>query len=906
MNKKGHTLASENYTAGSLLRSRLTPPVVKAEYMRRPRLVAALEQHPDARVLLLAAPTGFGKSSALAAIAAFKQEQGSAIAWFALENEDDDAPTFWQMLIEAVRQTLPDFGHSALPFLDNTISVPIAALVESLILELHQLSTPLLLVVDDLHLLRDKATLEGLARLVQHAPAGFQLAIGSRELPPMPLATWRARHWMIEIGQDDLRLSPLETREYLVRQGGELNDKLLNQLAEKTEGWMVGVHLAGLWLGSEHAKGREITTLPERGRMADYLLASVFEQLPEDLQQAVLALSVATQINGDLANTLTGRSDGQALLEELEAKQLFLVPLDRERQWYRFHHLFADFARKRLLAKDAQFFRQLHFNASLWFTNHHMQNLAIEHACHADDPELLAALVNACGLELINRGQLNLLYRWRLKVPNEIAQNFPILVLADVWDQATNMALPEANRLLDQLLKRWGDGQEQPWSEEFLGVQAVRGVIALQKDDLMATINLARQVAKQMGRSNIFLEAAIVLCGGFAACMLGWIEQGQRLLQLAQQQVPLLKGNFLAMQMGNLHMFLELERGRLAQAQHQAEQLRSQYTPWFGAESKALALSVISQGLVAYEQLQLDGLNNRLCWALSNVDVINPIDLYARGSLCVARMQRLAGKDKDALQTLTQMQSTASRGQAWRFYSLALAEEVALLLNDSSADGVRKAEQRFKASDWQKMAERYKDAPFNPVLWAQGLTQLRIHQARGHFSEALHEITRLRGLLLPGWHGLQRLRLDLLAAVSYEALGYRDRAHNLLVQTLVQSEKEGLRSIFIEEGRAVHSMLKDLESSERQPALQTFIRGLLGFWVDEDEQVSAEDVQEMLTEREREVVVLAAQGMSNEQIGQQLALALGTVKWHLHNIYEKLHVRNRTQAIRRARELSLL
>jgi LuxR family maltose regulon positive regulatory protein len=192
------------------------------------------------------------------------------------------------------------------------------------------------------------------------------------------------------------------------------------------------------------------------------------------------------------------------------------------------------------------------------------------------------------------------------------------------------------------------------------------------------------------------------------------------------------------------------------------------------------------------------------------------------------------------------------------------------------------------------------------VLWAQGLTQLRIHQARGHFSEALHEITRLRGLLLPGWHGLQRLRLDLLAAVSYEALGYRDRAHNLLVQTLVQSEKEGLRSIFIEEGRAVHSMLKDLESSERQPALQTFIRGLLGFWVDEDEQVTAEDVQEMLTEREREVVVLAAQGMSNEQIGQQLALALGTVKWHLHNIYEKLHVRNRTQAIRRARELSLL
>lgn len=899
-------MASADFIAGSLLRSRLTPPLVKADYLSRPRLHEALVHHPDARVVLIAAPAGFGKSSALAALAELKREQGWSVAWLSLEAGEDDPRTFWQMLIESVRQSLPHFGQDASEFLDNTISVPVAALVESLIMDLHHSEQPLLLVVDDLHVITDKATLDGLARLVQFAPAGVQLAFGSRELPPMPLATWRARHWMIELGQDDLRLSQEETRSYLKRHGGELDDKLLGKLTQQTEGWMVGVHLAGLWLGSEQAKGREVKALPEQEGMADYLLASVFEQLPADLQEAVLALSVASQINGDLANTLTGRTDGQALLEDLEAKQLFFVPLDRERHWYRFHHLFADFARKRLQSQNLKRFRQLHFNASLWFTNHHMQNLAIEHACQADDPELLAALVNACGLELINRGQLNLLYRWRLNVPDAIAQQYPILVLADVWTQAASMALPEANRLLDQLLKRWGDGQEQPWSEEFLAVQAVRGVIALQKDDLQTCISLARKVAKQMGRSNSFLEAAIVLCGGFAACVMGWLEQGQQLLQLAQQQVPFLKGNFLAMQMGNLQMFLELERGRLGQARHLASQLREQYTPWFGADSKALILPAISQSLVAYEQLELDGLSNRLCWALANIDVINPIDLYARGTLCMARVQRLAGKDKEALQTLAQMQSSASRAQAWRFFSLALAEELALLLQDGNAETLRKVEQRFKTTEWAKMAERYSAAPYNPVVWSQGLTQVRLHQARSHFSEALHEITRLRGLLLPGWHGLQRLRLDLLAAVSYQALGYRDRAHNLLVQTLVQSEKEGLRSIFIEEGLAVRDLLRELESNERQPALQSFIRGLLSFWATEEDTASAEQVQEMLTEREREVVVLAAQGMSNEQIGQQLDLALGTVKWHLHNIYEKLRVRNRTQAIRRARELSLL
>ena len=216
------------------------------------------------------------------------------------------------------------------------------------------------------------------------------------------------------------------------------------------------------------------------------------------------------------------------------------------------------------------------------------------------------------------------------------------------------------------------------------------------------------------------------------------------------------------------------------------------------------------------------------------------------------------------------------------------------------------AEQRLKAIDWTKLASHYKQMPFNPVLWVQGISRVRLLQARGHFSEALHEITQLRGMLQPGWHGLQRLRLDLLAALSYQRLGYQERSHSLLGQCLVGAEREGVRSIFIEEGEGIRQLLQQLESTERQPALQVFIRGMLTVWPGQEARRSPEVLEEGLTDREREVVCLAAQGLSNEEIGQQLSLALGTVKWHLHNIYEKLKVRNRTQAIRRARELSLL
>ncbi|MBT9531040.1 MAG: helix-turn-helix transcriptional regulator, partial [Pseudomonas sp.] len=296
----------------------------------------------------------------------------------------------------------------------------------------------------------------------------------------------------------------------------------------------------------------------------------------------------------------------------------------------------------------------------------------------------------------------------------------------------------------------------------------------------------------------------------------------------------------------------------------------------------------------------------KLNWALATVDVINPIDIYAQGMLCLARTQRMQDKPKEALASLVLMQNLAARNQSWRFYALAVGDEVALILQEPATDRIKRADQRLQSVDWQKMAGQYAKNGFNPVSWVLGLARIRLQQARGNYSEALHEITQLRGQLQPNWHGLQRLRLDLLAALSYQRLGYQERAHSLLQQCLLAAEREGVRSLFVEEGEAIRQMLQQLEAAERQPALQGFIRSLLSIWPGHSVRKAAEGLEEELTEREREVVCLAAKGMSNDEIGKQLSLALGTVKWHLHNIYEKLKVRNRTQAIRRVRELSLL
>ncbi|MGE8499525.1 MAG: LuxR C-terminal-related transcriptional regulator [Pseudomonas sp.] len=894
--------------AGSLLRSRLTPPQASADHLARPQVEAALCAHPQARLLLVCAPAGFGKTSALASLAQSRIDAGQAVAWVSLGPDDDEPSRFFRQLIEALSHVVPGLGDEALAYLQNTMRVPVAAVMESLLVELSTLEQPLLLVLDDLHLVQDAELLSALNRLIKFAPSGFVLAIGSRSQPALNLATLRAKGLLVELGEQDLRLSKAETHEYLSRGGLEVDAVALGAIYSQTEGWMVGVHLAGLWLRHQpQAFDQQIELGTDQAAVGEYLLRTVFEQLPVDKQELLLALGVAQQLSGDLANALTGRQDGQQLLEELEAMQLFLLPLDHERQWYRFHNLFAEFLRGRLKDRDPERLKHLHFNACLWFTNHHMQNLAIEHACLAEDSEMLAALVDGCGLELINRGQLNLIYKWRQHVPDAIAERFPVLVLADVWTRAAELGLPEANRMLDELLERWGDSQaSEPLSDKLLATLAVKSVIALQKDDLDTCIALARRVEGQLGQHTAFLEVAMLVVGALANVVLAQPEQARRLLALAQQRNHFLEGRYLDMQLGNVEILLCLEQGQVKQAELLFGQLRAKIIPWFAERSRALALPTITEALIAYHQGRLEGIEERLRWALATVDVINPIDLYAQGMLCMAHVQRRQDAPKDAYASLVLMQNLAARNHSWRFYAQAVGDEVAQILQEPATDRLKRAEQRLKSVDWPKLAEHYQGLRFNPVSWVQGLTRIRLQQARGHFSEALHEITQLRSLLIDDWHGLQRLRLDLLAALSYQRLGYQERAQSLLVQCLIGAEREGVRSLFVEEGEAIRLLLQQLEAAERQPALQGFIRSLLAGWPGHAARAALDLTEEGLTDREREVVCLAAQGMSNDEIGQQLSLALGTVKWHLHNIYEKLKVRNRTQAIRRARELSLL
>lgn len=262
-------------------------------------------------------------------------------------------------------------------------------------------------------------------------------------------------------------------------------------------------------------------------------------------------------------------------------------------------------------------------------------------------------------------------------------------------------------------------------------------MIALQKDDLQSCVALTQRVEEQLGQHSAFLEVAMLLLGALANLMLAEPAQARRLLALAQQRNHFLEGHYLGMQLANVEILLCLEQGQIRQAELLHGRLRARITPWFAERSRAMALPTITESLIAYQQGRLEALEERLRWALATVDVINPIDLYAQGMLCLARCQRLHGQPREAHACLVLMQNLAARSQSWRFYALALGEELAQTLQEPASERIKHTEQRLKGIDWGKLAGHYRHMRFNPVLWVQGLTRIRLQQARGNDSEAL-------------------------------------------------------------------------------------------------------------------------------------------------------------------------
>src|ERR687894_436174 len=443
--------------ADPLLMTKLAVPSTRASLVPRPRLSERLEEGLEAQLILVSAPAGFGKSTLLGAWASELSGSGRPIAWFSLDSADNDPARFWRYFGTAIDLLQPGSGTTALALLDSPQAPPIEAILTTLLNELVDLSTDAVLVVDDYHLIESQTIHEALTFLIDHLPQRMHLVIATRMDPPLPLPRLRARGEMTELRAADLRFTPEEAATFLNRvMGLELSAEDTAELEGRTEGWIAGLQMAALAMRDHADVSGFIAAFTGSNRhVVDYLAEEVLARQPEELRTFLLRTSILDRMCAPLCNAVTGHIDGQTTLEHLERANLFLVPLDDERQWYRYHHLFADVLRQRLSHTQTGLIPALYKRASEWLEEARLIPEAVHHALAAQDWERAIRLIEASGMTIVLSQQGQTLLGWIDELPDTMVRERPVLctirALALVFSNrpdAAEASLQQAERCL--------------------------------------------------------------------------------------------------------------------------------------------------------------------------------------------------------------------------------------------------------------------------------------------------------------------------------------------------------------------------------------------------------------------------------------------------------------------------
>src|SRR5918995_3675736 len=414
-----------------LVSTRLRPPEARANLVARPRLTAMLQREAGRKLTLVSAPAGFGKTTLLVAWLRSRAPGAGSVAWLSLEEGDNDPARLLSYLVAALRSISGEIGEGVLSSLRSPEPPQLGALTAALINEISSLSTEITLVLDDYHLIDSEAVHGVVSFLLEHLPPNVHLVISSRVNPPLPLGRLRARGQMAELRAANLRFTSEEAAAFLGDvMGLALSAGDVVALEGRTEGWIAGLQLAALSMRDRKDVSGFVRAFSGSHRdVLDYLAEEVLERQPESMRKFLLETSILDYLSGSLCDALTGRSDGQEILERLERDNLFVVALDDERRWYRYHHLFADFLKARLEREGLEHIPELHRRAGSWYEREGWASEAVEHALSAGDHDWAADLVERVVGEMWFRGEVLTLLGWLVALPERAKRRRPRLLL---------------------------------------------------------------------------------------------------------------------------------------------------------------------------------------------------------------------------------------------------------------------------------------------------------------------------------------------------------------------------------------------------------------------------------------------------------------------------------------------
>ena len=897
-----------------ILLPKVQVPPSRLRLVSRRRLLQVLDEGLHRKLTLISAPAGYGKSTLLSEWAA---ACGWSLGWVTLETGDNDLERFLAYLISAIQIAEP--GLSTLENLLGTHfslqPLPPEAILTVLVNQLSSVSGRLVVVLDDYHLI-DNPEIHGfLTALLDNLPPNVHFMISTRVDPPLRLARLRAKDQLNEITERDLRFTLPEAETFLEAvMDLALSRDQIAELEARTEGWVTGLQLAGLSLKDRERPGELIQSLAGTHRyILDYLVEEVFSDLPPLLQTFLLRISILERLSPALCDAVAGMPDAplqsKNILESLDSANLFVVPLDSQRQWYRFHSLFAEFLQDRLESEAADELPDLHRRAAAWYEQHDLIREAIQHSFASGDVDRTADLIQSQAKDLLGRGEIRTLNHWIDALPEEAILARPQLGLARAW--ATLMRNPPkfwstADQRSRQIAEGFGIvpqdllaalAESEPGSQRRAGLAEFAMLQAFafrERLQIPETIRLFQATLDFLPESELLLRGFTLAGLASTYTRMGAVKPAEETFAQAAQISLAANSIYGYVACTDWQATMQAEQGLLAQA---AATYRQAIETLSSQGQRPLPLSghvYVGLASVLLERNDLEAALEAVRTGLQIGDQVRDMDALLKGYTLLAQTSLALGRREAALQALAEAErvarDTLSAGclqetQAWAAQVALAAGDVQEALRWAQARGLGEAGQAQMPGDLAEVEQ---------------LTFARLQMATGKVAGALPILQERIGLQEQA--GRTRALIESLAlqALCLRSLGRSEEAAHSLARALLLAEPEGFVRVFLQEGPPLAALLRAVAAQGHSP---DYARRLLEAF---GETPTQEALLDPLSERELEVLRLVAEGFTNLEIAENLVIAHSTVKTHINRIYTKLGVDTRTQAVARARQLQIL
>ena len=892
-----------------ILRTKLNVPRLRLRLFERPHLIELMDEGPARKMVLVTAPAGFGKTTM---VSAWLRRAGYPAAWLSLDEEDGDLIRFFNYLTAALQEIDSSIGRTVLTAMQKADPPPAEALVTSLINDIHAIADHFILVLDDYHVLDNPAVHNAVTFLLDHQPDQMHLIIITRHDPPLPISGLLFRGELTRIDAGDLRFSVDESNTFLndLMDLG-LSDEDVARLDARTEGWAVGLQLAAISLKSHQDKSKAVASFSGSHRyFVDYLYQEVMSRQDPETRKFLLRTSILERFSAGLCDAVLEIEDGRRVLDGLEQANLFIMALDDERQWYRYHHLFNDFLRRSLREGDPGNIRTLHLRAMGWFEGEGLVDEAIQHALAAEAYDEAARLMEPVAYTLLIHEEHHTLISWAAKLPDGALRKRPILIICLMFSLLVDFRIQEIERLLPLL----EEGPSAADASIEACASVIRAFIAIFEEEYERADELTTTAWENLAdfKAWRFLPVDGLIAHAQAGYhhLRGYLSEADRHYQQAIQRnldkecySAVLAGighlGYLKLSTGELHRMMDHYRGGLHLIQE-----------WTGSDKYKghvllCHIFYVRLARILYEWNELEEVEGYISRAMDLYQLGGTAHERILGYAVSARLKQARGDVDGALALLSRMDQLR--------VSLHAAPRLIRTLVDYEIIGVKlivaqqwaHADRLVKdAARWVKARRLSADDHFDYIRSFEYTILARLLLVQGRPAEARALLARLVERAEQSGGFGDAVKCLCLRAAAFARADEDEPARNSLLRALELAEPEGFVRTFVDSGPAVKQVLKDCA---RQGRTTPYIQHLLEAFPGEESPVPAGiPAYEPLSEREVSILNLMDTELSNQEIADTLYLSINTVKWYARQIYEKLGVPNRRKAVFLARKLGLL